>query len=152
MIFEGRIPEYPVGSIGGGGRYNNLIEQLSGQAIPAVGFGIGFDRTVEAVEALGLFSIDETQNTQVLVTVFDENMLEESLKSADQLRTAGVSTEVYPAFDKLGKQFKLADQKNIPFAIVIGESEQQAGMVMLKDMKSGEQKTVTLKQVIEQVL
>lgn len=148
LIFEGRIPEYPVGSIGGGGRYDNLIGELSGQSIPAVGFGIGFDRTVEAVEALGLFSTQQTQSTQVLITIFDENMQDESLKAAAQLRDAGIAVEVYPELDKLGKQFKLADQKNIPFAIVIGEAEQQASKVVLKNMKTGEQQTIDLSEVI----
>lgn len=151
LIFEGKIPEYPVGSIGGGGRYDNLIEQLSGQAIPAVGFGIGFDRTVEAVEALGLFPTEQSQSTQVLITIFDENMQDESLKAAAQLRSAGIAVEVYPELDKLGKQFKLADQKNIPFAIVIGETEQQAGKVVLKDMKSGEQETLQLTEVVSKL-
>lgn len=152
LIFEGKIPEYPVGSIGGGGRYDNLIEALSGQNIPAVGFGIGFDRTVEAVEALNLFPTQQAQNTQVLVTIFNENMIDESLKAAAQLRAAGVSVEVYPAPDKLGKQFKLADQKNIPFALVIGETEAQANQATLKNMKNGEQITDSVLTLVQEIL
>lgn len=151
LIFEGRIPEYPVGSIGGGGRYDNLIEELSGQAIPAVGFGIGFDRTVEAVEALGLFSTSQTQNTEVLVTVFDENMLPVSLATANQLRAAGISAEVYPSMEKLGKQFKLADQKNIRYAIIIGEEENQQELVTIKNLKEGTQSKVMLADFINQL-
>lgn len=152
LIFEGRVPEYTVGSIGGGGRYDNLIEELSGQVIPAVGFGIGFDRTVEAVEALGLFPVKESQNTQVLVTVFDENMVSQSLKIAELLRSAGVTTEVYPALDKLGKQFKTADQKNIPYAVVIGEEESQQGLITVKDLKAGTQEKMTIQALITQLL
>lgn len=148
LIFEGKIPEYPVGSIGGGGRYDNLIEQLSGQATPAVGFGIGFDRTVEAVEALQLFPDQQAQSTQVLVTIFSENMQDESLQAAAQLRAAGIAVEVYPELDKLGKQLKLADQKNIPFVLVIGEAEQQANKAVLKALKTGSQELLSLSEII----
>jgi histidyl-tRNA synthetase len=148
VIFEGRIPEYTVGSVGAGGRYDNLINDLSGLQMPAVGFGIGFDRTVEAADQLGLIPSEGT-GTQVLVTIFDENFVSEATQTANQLRQAGVRTELYPAVDDLRKQFKKADQANIPYAIVIGEEEKQAGQVMLKNLQTGEQSMMSVQQVID---
>jgi histidyl-tRNA synthetase len=151
MIFEGRLPEYGSGSVGGGGRYDNLIGDLSGMSIPAVGFGIGFDRTVDAARELNLLTT-ESAGTQVLVTVFDDQQAEQSLLVANQLRLAGIKTEVYPDSDKLGKQFKLADQKQIPYVAVMGEDEVKQNKVMLKDMKSGEQSLLSLVEVISKLL
>lgn len=150
MIFEGRIPEYTVGSIGGGGRYNNLINDLSGLEMPAVGFGIGFDRTVEAAEQLGALNLSPTA-TKVLVTVFDETTMAASLAATQQLREAGIATELYPAIDKLGKQFKLADQKNIPFAVVIGQEEIDKNVVTVKNLKDGSQTQTTVMELATQL-
>ncbi len=144
LIFEGRLPEYGAGSLGGGGRYDHLIEQLSGVSIPAVGFGIGFDRTVEAATELGLIP-NLLSTTQVLVTVFDDQpaSLDSSLQVAHQLRAAGITTEVYPAVDKLGKQFKVADQKHIPFVVIIGEAERGAQQVKVKKLATGEEQLLS---------
>ncbi|HYD34614.1 MAG TPA: histidine--tRNA ligase [Vitreimonas sp.] len=151
LIFEGRIPEYAVGSVGGGGRYDKLVGELSGLEMPAVGFGIGFDRTVEAADELGLIPA-ENMGTQVLVTVFDNAYLSDSLTTANQLRTAGVKVELYPAVDKLAKQFKLADQKNIPWVVIIGEAEAADNKVTLKNMKTGEQQLMSMDEVVGLVL
>lgn len=150
MIFEVILPDYVVGSCGGGGRYDHLIEQLGGTDIPAVGIAFGFDRIVEAAEQLGLIPVDAT-GTKVLVTIFDEanqDLLQNSLATAAKLRQAGISTEVYPAPDKIGKQFKLADQKGIPFVIIIGEEERSKDVVMVKNMKTGEQQQLSLSEAI----
>ncbi len=146
LIFEGKIPEYTVGSVGGGGRYDKLIGQLSGQSIPAVGFGIGFDRTVEAADQLGL--LPDTTSTQVLVTIFDEKTQAKSLEVASFLRQNNIATEVYPTQDKLNKQLKLADQKQIPFVIILGEEELKNDTVTLKNMNTGEQKVEKLEQIV----
>lgn len=148
LIFEGRIPEYTVGSIGGGGRYDNLIKDLADVEMPAVGFGIGFDRTVEAAEQVGSLKLSPTATT-VLVTVFDESTQTASLEAAQTLRAAGIATELYPAPDKLGKQFKLADQKQIPWVVIIGETELQSGKVTLKNMKDGSQSEMAIADVAD---
>ncbi len=150
LIFEGIIPEYTGGSIGGGGRYDQLIEQLAGIAMPAVGFGIGFDRTVEAVQQTGKLP-ENLAATKVLVTVFSEELASQSLQTANQLRQAGIATELYPAIDKIGKQFKLANQKQIPYVVIIGENEATANQVTLKNMVSGEQKTISITSAINQL-
>ena len=151
MIFEGSIPEYTAGSVGGGGRYDNLIGELCGRDIAAAGFAIGFDRTVEAVQQLNLVPADINTCTKVLIALFDAASLTTSLQTATILREAGIATEVYPSADKLGKQFKLADQKNIPYVILIGESEREANQVTLKNMQTGDQKTITLEEVLKEI-
>ncbi len=147
LIFESRISEYAVGSLGGGGRYDALIGQLSGYNMPAVGFAVGFDRTVEALDSLGLLKAT-TQGTQVLVSVFSAETASQSYTIAAKLRAAGIQTEVYPAVDKLGKQFKLADQKRIPFVVIVGEDEVQNNTVSLKNMISGEQQVLPVTELI----
>lgn len=139
LIFEGKIEEYAVGSVGGGGRYDNLIEELSGLKMPAIGFGLGFDRIVEACDQLGLIP-EENMGTQVLVTVFEEEKSQaKALETATTLREAGIKTEVFPALDKLGKQFKLANQKNIPWVVIIGDDELEKDLISVKNMETSEQ-------------
>lgn len=144
MIFEIILPQYGSGSCGGGGRYDNLIKELGGIDVPAVGVAFGFDRTVEAAQSLGLLP-KKNSTSKVLVTVFDENTQSESFKVAAGFREEGIATEVYPAIDKLSKQFKYADSKNIPFVIIIGEDELKQNKVVVKDMTSGSQEIVTIK-------
>ncbi len=151
IIFEGKIPEYSVGSVGGGGRYDRLIGELCGRDIKANGFAIGFDRTVEAIIELGLIPENTNVTSQVLVTLFDDSLVKNSLAVAKNLRENKIKTEVYPVADKMGKQLKLADQKGIPFAIVIGESEALENKVQLKNMKTGEQKLLTLSEVVAEI-
>jgi histidyl-tRNA synthetase len=150
LIFEGMIPEYTVGSVGGGGRYDQLIEQLAGVPVPAIGFGIGFDRTVEAADQLGLITTAPT-TTQVLVTVFNEQSLSQSLEITTKLRQAGIATELYPAQEKLEKQLKLADQKKIPFVVIIGDEEMAQQQVKLRNMTQRTEQLISVAEVIEQL-
>ncbi len=137
LIFEGVVPEYSGGSIGGGGRYDNLINQLGGPEISAVGFAIGFDRTIEALDELKLLpAFDST--AQVLVTIFDEDLARISASVTKTLRTEGIQTELYPtSADTFKKQMKYADDKNIPFVIILGPDEAKENVATLKDMKKG---------------
>lgn len=147
MIFEANIVGQVGGSLGGGGRYDRLIEQLSGESISAVGMAFGFDRTVEAAEELGLLpSIKST--ARVLVTVFNKETEKESLEVAHLLRTGGVNTQLYCGEDKLGKQLKLADQQQIPFAVIVGDDEIDRGVVTVKDLVKEEQHTVRRDQLV----
>ncbi|MEI8232757.1 MAG: histidine--tRNA ligase [bacterium] len=146
MIFEGKIPGES-GSVGGGGRYDRLIESLGGPNIPAVGFGLGFDRTVEVLISRSLVVSNPT--TQVLVTIFSLDLQGETLKVAAKLREAGINTELYPEpSDKLDKQFKYADKKGIPFALVLGQDELNNNTVTLKNMSTREQVTLPLSEAI----
>lgn len=142
MIFEGVIPGM-TGSVGGGGRYDNLIESLGGPRISAVGFGLGFDRTVEAALELGLVKTENS--TQVLVTFFSPEFEKETLGIVNNLRNAQVNTELYPdPNDKLDKQLKYADKKGIPFVVIAGEEEMKKGMVKVKNLAKKEQKEVSI--------
>lgn len=146
MIFEVYIPGYNVGSCGGGGRYDKLIEQLGGTPTPAVGIAFGFDRMVEAAELLKVIP-KENLNSQVLVTVFNDSTIVDSLNLAQKLRSEKIKTEVYPTVDKLDKQLKYANNKNIPFVVIIGPEEVKKNIVKLKNMKTGEQKEISQSEI-----
>jgi len=147
MIFEVRIPGYDTGSVGGGGRYDNLIKDLSGVDIPAVGMAFGFDRTVEAAVEAGL--IDESGSAAtVLVTLFSEEYLTDTLGVLRALREKNISAEIYPEVDKIGKQIKYADKKGIPFVAIIGEEEVKQSKITLKELASGESKLVSKEQLL----
>lgn len=151
MIFEGVIDGYNSGSVGGGGRYDNLINQLGGPKIPAVGFAIGFDRTIEALENLSLLP-KFSSTAKVLITVFGEELSNFSINAAKTLRKANIPTELYPTInDKLGKQIKYANDKNIPFVIIVGPDEAKQDKVTLKNMKSGEEKTLSIPEMLKLV-
>jgi histidyl-tRNA synthetase len=142
MIFEGKIPGES-GSVGGGGRYDKLIESLGGPAIPAVGFGLGFDRTIEVLTARSLAT--NVPTTKVLVTVYSPDLLAESLKVTQSLRKAGISTELYPDDgDKLGKQLKFASKKGIPYAIKISESESANSQITLINLSNESETTLSI--------
>lgn len=140
MIFEGFIPEYQIGSIGGGGRYNKLIDNLVGIDIPAVGIGIGFDRTLEAAQELGKVPNFKT-STKVLVTVFSDELISASLELTKKLRDQNIAAECSTeAIGKIDRQLKYADKKGIPYVMIIGPEEAQKNVVQLKNMQTSEQK------------
>jgi len=143
MIFEIVVPEYGSGSCGGGGRYDNLIGDLSGTTVPAVGVAFGFDRMVEAAKELGLLKTDKS-TADVVVTVFSPELRQKSAEVARKLRELDCNVVLYPGVDSLGKQLKYADQIGVKFAVIIGEDEAKSGMMTLKNLVSGEQKTVSV--------
>lgn len=144
-IFEVKIRGYEAGSVLGGGRYDKLINLLSGIDIPAVGFALGFDRTIEAINQFNLFP-DSDKDNRCLVTVFNPDFTENSTAVVSLLRKNGISTELYPTDDaKLDKQLKYADKKSIKWLVVIGPEEAQKETVILKDLASGHQEDVKIK-------
>lgn len=148
-IWELVIEDYTVGSIGGGERYDGMMERLTGFKMPATGMAYGFDRTVEAADQLGLIPTSKSK-TQVLVTIFNPSLQGETLKVAQQLREAGINTELYPdPSDKLDKQFKYADKKGIPFAIIIGQDEADQNVVTLKNLSTRDQQALPLSGAIK---
>lgn len=148
MIYEVMIEGYRVGSCGGGGRYDKLIEQLGGQNIPAVGVAFGFDRMVEAAEVLNIFPSSINQAAQVLITIFSKDLEQKSLETTTLLRSNNISTELWVEPNaKLDKQFKYADQKGIPFALIIGPNEAAKDMVTVKNLKTREQTQIPLAQL-----
>ena len=129
-------------AIFGGGRYDNLVGDVGGNPLSGVGFAMG-DVVIELVlQDAGVIPTDLGEKPQVLVTVFDEATLPESLKAAATLRDAGLRTVVYPEAEKMGKQFKFADKLDIPVAVILGPDEVKAGQVAVKNLKTREQEVV----------
>jgi histidyl-tRNA synthetase len=141
-IMEINVPDL-AGSLGGGGRYDGLIGMFSGEEIPACGFSLGLERILVVMAERQMFPPHaQAVAAEVMVTLFDDDGVGSSLQLARDLRTAGVSVEVYPELDKLGKQFKYASTRGIPFVTVMGADERAAGQVTIKNMVSGEQTSV----------
>jgi histidyl-tRNA synthetase len=147
-IFELKTEAYPAGSLAGGGRYDKLIGQFSGQDLPAVGISFGFDRIMEAMEEFKLLSTQKTA-TQLLVTIFSPEQLGASLALTTELRREGLNAEVYGDTGvKLDKQLKYADKKGIPYVIIQGPDEVNRNVVKLKNMQTNKQEELTVDQVI----
>jgi histidyl-tRNA synthetase len=142
-IMEISVPDL-AGSLGGGGRYDNLVGMFSKQSIPACGFSLGLERIIVVMTERGMFPPDliETAAADVLVTVWDEESAADSLALARELRAASLRVDVYPGADKIGKQLKYAASVGVPFVVVAGTDERAQGEVALKDMKSGEQQQI----------
>jgi histidyl-tRNA synthetase len=150
-IYESVLPDHPhIGSLTGGGRYDELIGIYSGVDVPATGTTIGLDRIFTALGQLGVLNKKQT-STRALVVNFGGTMEEEALKVAGKLREAGVFTEVYFEPDKLKKQFSYADRTGIPFVVIVGEEEAAAGEVGLKNMKTGEQERMPLSEAVRKL-
>lgn len=142
-IMEINVPDL-AGSLGGGGRYDGLIGMFGKEQIPACGFSLGLERILVVMDERGMFppEIAESTPADVMVTIWNEETISESLKLASELRSAGIRVSVYPEPDKLGKQIKYADSIKVPFVCVLGESELAEGSVTIKNMKTGAQNTV----------
>ena len=149
IIFEAVDDNYKGGSLGGGGRYDNLIGIFLKNSIPACGFAFGFDRLLEAGNELNLFPKKST-STKVLVSIFSKNFIEKSIKVAAFLREKNINTELFLNPEKkLDKQLKYADKKGIPYVLILGEEEVKKNVVKLKDLKTGKQQELALEQLIK---
>lgn len=143
-IWEVEIPDAGYNmSVLGGERYDGLLEKFAGRDIGGTGFAVGFDRTLEAAEIMGLVPMVATAG-QVLVTIFSEKERAYSLQIAKLLREKQVAADLYPAADKLEKQLKYANKNAIPFVVIAGSEEQAKNTVTLKNMQTKEQKEVAL--------
>ncbi len=144
-IFEVAAPEgVAMGSIGGGGRYDDLTGIFGLKNMSGVGISFGLDRIYLVLEELDLFPVTVTTKPQALFLNFGQNEAIYALQSISQLRRAGVRVELYPDASKLDKQFKYAEKKGIPFVVLVGEEEMKNREFKLKNLATGEQKTVAL--------
>jgi histidyl-tRNA synthetase len=142
MIMEINVPDLS-GSLGGGGRYDNLVGMFLGQDVPACGFSLGLERLIVVMTERGMFPEDLASSpADVMVTIWNEDSINESIAVAHELRSAGLRVDLYPEADKVGKQFKYASSRGIRFVAVLGDDERARGEVAIKDMKSGEQRSV----------
>ncbi len=136
-IFEVKAKEVEIGSICGGGRYDDLTGVFGLPGVSGVGISFGADRIYDVLLALNRFPENEVSKTRVLFVNFGEKEEKYCLRLAVQLREAGIVTEIYPDPGKMKKQLKYADQKQIPYVVLIGEDEISSGSLTVKNMKSG---------------
>jgi histidyl-tRNA synthetase len=144
--YTGAIMEVNVadlaGSLGGGGRYDNLIGMFSGQDIPACGFSLGLERILVVMTERGMFPATLAMSpADVMVAMFDASAAGHAIRVAGQMRAAGLRVLVYPDADKIGKQIKYADGRGIPFVAMLGDDEIKAGTVTVKDLAAQTQET-----------
>lgn len=138
-VYEVKLLEGGVGTVAGGGRYDGLIGMFSGKQVPAVGISIGLERILVVMEERGMVA-GATSPVRALVTVFSTETVTASLELAAELRGAGVATEVWLGKPgELGKQFKYANQRGVPYAVVLGPEEIGKGVVALKNLATGAQ-------------
>lgn len=148
-IWEIEIPGFESGSVLGGERFDKLVGKFSNKEVPATGFGLGFDRTLEAMEQFNLLP-NKTTVALVLVTVFGAELLDKSLETVSYLRKFNINTDIFTQSNtKLDKQLKYADKKGIPYVIIIGPDEAEKNLLKLKNLKTGEQTTITNDQAIK---
>jgi histidyl-tRNA synthetase len=145
--YTGAIMEINVkdlaGSLGGGGRYDNLVGMFLGQDIPACGFSLGLERILVVMGERDMFPAHVGSSpADVMVAIWNDDSIAESIALAHELRAVGLRVDLYPDADKLGKQFKYASSLAVPFVAVLGAEEVAKGEVALKDMRSGEQRSL----------
>ena len=143
-IFEVKALDAQIGSITGGGRYDNLTGIFGLPGVSGVGISFGADRIYDVLTELELFPKELLSATQVLFATFGQDELQYALKWAKEMRARNIAVEVYPEPTKMKKQMGYADAKQIPYVAIVGGNEMETNTVMLKDMLSGEQKQVTL--------
>ncbi|MBI5670164.1 MAG: histidine--tRNA ligase [Chloroflexi bacterium] len=147
-IFETVITEPNLGSVTGGGRYDDLVGLFRKESLPTTGTSLGIERIIDLMDILNLYPPDIVGTVvQVLVSVFNDDTRRDSTRLAAELRAAGVNTELYLQDKNLGKQFNYADKKRIPLVAVLGPEEIAAGAVKLKRLNDGAEMTVSRGQV-----
>lgn len=148
-IWEIVVEDFTGGSLAGCERFDSVVSRFSKRRVPGVGFAVGFDRTILAMEELNLFP-DLKTNTKILVSVFNNELLAYSQKITSFLRKNNINTDLYPdPNDKLNKQLKYAVEKQIPYVAIAGPDEQAKSMVTIKKMSDKQQKTLSLEQAIK---
>ena len=150
-IVEVATDAIAIGSLGAGGRYDNLTGVFGKPGLSGVGISFGADRIFDAMEAMDLFTITASP-IQVMLVNFGEENLPAALSVMNRLRKEGISCELYPEASKLKKQFSYADKKGVPYLLLIGEEERQTGAYQLKSMKSGTQEALNLEEIVSRLL
>ena len=148
-IFEVIIPDSGMGSVGGGGRYDNLTEIFNVSGMAGVGVSFGAERILDLMNNMDLFPPDLLNLNQLMIASLDDSSFIYSLALSDDLRAKGVECELYPSAAKLKKQMKYANQKKFNYVLIIGEDEMISGILSLKDMLSGEQIKVNRDELIK---
>lgn len=151
-IFEVTAPkEVAMGSIGGGGRYDDLTSIFGKPDTSGVGISFGLDRIYLVLEELGLFPATVTEATRALFINFGNKEALYAMKAINELRRSGIKVELYPDAAKIGKQFQHADKRGIPFAVLTGDAEMENNTFTLKNLASGTQESVSLAELAERI-
>jgi histidyl-tRNA synthetase len=141
------------GSLGGGGRYDNLVGMFLGDDVPACGFSLGLERILVVMSEREMFPVQVGFSAaDVVVAIWNEESIDDSISLAQELRGAGLRVDLYPEADKLGKQFKYASARGVSFVVVMGDEERERGEVTIKDMRTGEQQSVKHDTVVARLL
>lgn len=148
-IFEVKVKNASVGSICGGGRYNDLTGIFGMPDVPGIGISFGADRIYDVLEEFDLFPADIHMSTQVLFPMFDESYLHLILPAVEKIRNAGISVEIYPDASKMKKQMKYANDKHVSYVVLLGESEVLNNTFAVKNMNTGEQSEIKHDRIVE---
>ncbi len=148
-IFEVKINNVVMGSVSGGGRYDNLTSVFGMEGMSGVGISFGVDRIYDVMEELNLFPDDQMLSTKVLISTFDDESRVVGLQLMSTLRSEGINTELYPEFGKMKKHFQYADKKRIPHVVIIGSEELSNKVYSLKNLQSGQQQQYDLSELLE---
>ncbi|HNY06503.1 MAG TPA: ATP phosphoribosyltransferase regulatory subunit, partial [Bacteroidales bacterium] len=151
-IIEVKAMDVPMGSICGGGRYDDLTGIFGLPGVSGVGVSFGADRIYDVMKELNLFPPDNKATTQILFANLGTEEEKFCLSVVSQLRKSGINSEIYPDTSKLKKQMAYADGKTIPWVAIVGKDEMDAGVISLKNMNSGFQDKVSINQLIEKML
>jgi histidyl-tRNA synthetase len=147
-IFEVKAKAVQMGSICGGGRYDNLTGIFGVPGLSGVGISFGADRIYDVLNETNAFPADASGTTKVLFANFGEREERYGMKVLREIRNAGINAEMYPSAEKMKKQFKYADDKRIPFVVVIGEQEMEQGKLAVKKMSTGEQQLLSISETV----
>lgn len=150
-IFEVKANGVSIGSVSGGGRYDNLTGAFGMPGLSGVGISFGVDRIYDVMDELNLFPASAGQGTQVLVVPFDTEARSVALPLLNRLRSAGLSAETYPDLAKIKKMLDYANAKAIPYVVLIGSEEVQTGMLTLKNMVTGEQQKLDADMIVTRI-
>ncbi|MEC7693157.1 MAG: His/Gly/Thr/Pro-type tRNA ligase C-terminal domain-containing protein, partial [Bacteroidota bacterium] len=150
-IFEVTVDDAPVGSICGGGRYDDLTGIFGWKGMSGVGISFGADRIEDVLNHFDAWPAMASDGLDAMVVQMEQGELPKELQATQALRAAGLSAELYPDPAKLKKQFKYANDRNVRWVLVLGESELASGQVMLKDMLEGAQEAMTVKEAVQKI-
>jgi histidyl-tRNA synthetase len=144
---KGQVIQF--GSIGGGGRYDNLVNNFGNYEAPATGISIGLDRLVYALMQKKEFKVK--QSKPVVICIFDKNSMKEYIGLQTLLRNAGISTEIYPGESKLKKQMEYANKIKSPAVILYGEDEIKSSKPTLRNLSTGKEKSIEIKELVNEI-
>ena len=150
-IFEVQATTAQMGSLGGGGRYDNLTGVFGLEGFSGVGISFGAERIYDVMEELQLFPSNITDALRVLFVAFDAATHQYAFRCLGKVRSAGINAEIYPEPTKMKKQLKYANERNVPYVVLVGETEMQNNVLSLKNMATGEQESLSLEGLIEKL-